>query len=73
MTFMAAEDWFVSYAGLDGVATVLARMSRHARQPNPLAGGETEFINDAAGFAEDYALWLADAQRFASQYRSAAV
>jgi len=73
MTFMAAEDWFVSYAGLDGIATVLARMSRHARRPNPLAGGEKEFIDHAAGFAEDYAAWLDDAQRFASQSWSAAV
>ncbi len=68
MTFMAAEDWFVSYSGLDGIATVLARMSRYAKRPNPLAGGEQEFMHDAAGFAEDYVAWLADAQRFARQY-----
>ena len=71
MTFMAAEDWFVSYAGLDGIATVLTRMSRRARQPNPLAGGEQEFIAHAEGFADDFAEWVEDAQQFARQWRAA--
>ena len=72
MQFMAAEDWFVGYADIDGIATVFARMSRRARQPNPLAGAEQEFIDDAAGFAQDYVAWLADAQHFVSQHGSAA-
>jgi acyl carrier protein phosphodiesterase len=40
LRLMAAEDWFHGYARLDGIADVLARMSRRARRPNPLAGGE---------------------------------
>ena len=70
MAVMAAEDWFVSYAGLDNIAIVLARMSRRARQPNPLAGGEQEFIVDAGGFADDFHMWLHDARRFATQWRA---
>ncbi len=71
MALMAREDWLGSYAELDGIADVLWRMSQRARRPNPLAGGEAEFIADAAGFAEDFAEWYADAQRFAAAWRVA--
>ena len=36
LTLMAQEDWLTSYAQIEGIADVLARMSRRARQPNPL-------------------------------------
>ncbi|MCG2578522.1 ACP phosphodiesterase [Dechloromonas sp. XY25] len=68
MALMAGEDWLSSYADLAGIADVLQRMARRARQPNPLAGGEHAFTADAAGFAEDFAWWYADAQRFAAQW-----
>jgi len=71
MRLMASEDWLGSYAGLTGIADVLLRMSRRARQPNPLAGGEDEFIADAAGFAEDFAIWFADAKDFVGAWRAA--
>ncbi len=70
MALMADEDWLASYAGLAGIADVLARMGRHARQPNPLAGGEADFLADAAGFAGDFAAWFADAQRFVAAWRA---
>jgi acyl carrier protein phosphodiesterase len=66
---MASEDWFHSYARIDGIADVLARMSRRARRPNPLAGGEAEFLADAEGFRADFQEWLADARRFAGEWR----
>ncbi len=68
---MASEDWLQSYAGIDGIADVLRRMSRRARQPNPLAGGEAEFVAAAAGFAEDFNAWLGDARHFAAGWRPA--
>ncbi len=68
MSLMAREDWLGSYAGLDGIADVLHRMSQRARQPNPLAGGEVEFMADAAGFAEDFAEWFGDARRFVGEW-----
>lgn len=45
------------------ILDVLRRMAQRARQPNPLAGGEQAFVAEAAGFTEDFAWWLADAQR----------
>jgi len=71
LRLMASEDWLQSYAEIDGIADVLRRMSRRARQPNPLAGGETEFANEAAGFAEDFKVWLKDAQGFVTSARRA--
>lgn len=70
MTLMASEDWLASYARLAGIADVLRRMSQRARQPNPLAGGEAEFIADAAGFAADYERWYLDARGFAAEWRA---
>jgi acyl carrier protein phosphodiesterase len=67
---MASEDWLRSYAEIDGIADVLRRMSRRARQPNPLAGGEEELLAGAAGFAEDFRWWLGDAGKFAARWRS---
>lgn len=70
LQLMADEDWLSSYTDLAGIADVLARMARRARQPNPLAGGEQEFLADAAGFAGDFQAWLPDAAEFVRQWQS---
>lgn len=67
---MAREDWLHSYVHIDGITDVLQRMARRARQPNPLAGGEAEFLADADGFADDFRAWLDDAQAFATGWMS---
>jgi acyl carrier protein phosphodiesterase len=72
LRLMADEDWLSSYTDLAGIADVLTRMARRARQPNPLAGGEQEFLVDAAGFASDFQAWLPDAEDFVRQWRSSA-
>ena len=69
LTLMAKEDWLSSYARIEGIADVLARMSRRARQPNPLANGEQEFLADADGFTSDFYEWLDDAKGFCRQWR----
>ncbi|MBI5791559.1 MAG: DUF479 domain-containing protein [Rhodocyclales bacterium] len=71
LSLMASEDWFHGYARIDGIADVLARMARRARRPNPLAGGESEFLADAEGFREDFLDWLPAATAFVGQWRSA--
>lgn len=70
LMLMAKEDWLTSYAQIDGIADVLARMSRRARQPNPLAHGEHEFLADVDGFTSDFYLWLDDARAFCQQWRA---
>ena len=64
LSMMAREGWLQSYTRIEGIADVLARMSRRARQPNPLEAGEREFIADEAGFASDFGGWLPEAQAF---------
>jgi acyl carrier protein phosphodiesterase len=63
---MASEDWLHSYSNIDSIADVLQRMAHRARQPNPLAGGEAEFLADADGFAEDFRAWPGDARKLAA-------
>jgi len=69
LRMMAREDWLSSYAEIGGIAAILARMSRRARQPNPLHRGEEEFLSDAAGFNRDFASWLDDTRQFCAQWR----
>lgn len=69
MQLMAQEDWLQSYAELDGIADVLCRMSQRVRRPNPLVGGEVEFLADASGFAADFEWLLADARAFVNQWQ----
>lgn len=68
LRLMANEDWLSSYARIDEIADVLARMSRRARQPNPLAHGEQEFLADVAGFTGDFHAWLGDARAFCQRW-----
>ena len=68
LDLMAREDWLQSYTDLEGIADVLARMSRRARQPNPLAGGEAEVVAAAEGLERDFRAWLPDAQRFVADW-----
>ncbi|HEY6094077.1 MAG TPA: ACP phosphodiesterase [Gallionellaceae bacterium] len=69
LQLMAREDWLSSYAEIDGIADVLARMSRRARQPNPLARGEQEFLADVEGYTRDFHVWLEDTRTFCAQWR----
>ena len=66
---MAQQDWLTSYAQIEEIIDVLARMSRRARQPNPLANGEHEFFADVDGFTGDFYEWLANAKVFCLQWQ----
>jgi len=68
MRLMAQEDWIQSYMLLDGIADVLRRMAQRGKRPNPLAGGEAEFLADAACFAADFDWLLADTKVFVAQW-----
>ena len=69
LMMMAKEDWLTSYAQIEGIADVVLRMSRRARQPNPLANGELEFLSDVDGFSGDYRDWLADTKVFCQSWQ----
>lgn len=68
---MAGDDWLTAYADVDGLALTLSRMGSRARQPNPLAGAETELLSDALtlhGFEEDCRTFMHDAHAFAHDW-----
>jgi acyl carrier protein phosphodiesterase len=67
---MARENWLAGYAGVDGIAAVLHRMSRRARFPNPLSGAEEELLADLSGYAGDFRQWLAGAIEYADQWQA---
>ncbi len=69
LKMMAHEDWLTSYTHIESIADVLQRMSRRARQPNPLAHGEQEFLADIDGFTSDFEEWLVATQEFARNWR----
>jgi acyl carrier protein phosphodiesterase len=52
---IAQEDWFGSYATVDGVRGALARMERRMRRPLPLRAAVDRFERDAEGFRADFA------------------
>jgi acyl carrier protein phosphodiesterase len=68
LSLMAKEDWLTGYAKIEGIADVLARMSRRTRQPNPLANGELEFLADVDGFTSDFYSWLDDTKAFCQRW-----
>jgi acyl carrier protein phosphodiesterase len=68
MRLMAEQDWIQSYAQLDGITDVLRRMAQRGKRPNPLAGGEAEFLADAAGFAADFEWLLKDTKVFVAHW-----
>lgn len=70
LALMAKEDWLASYAQIEGIADVLARMSRRARKPNPLLHGEQEFLADVDGFTGDFHEWLADTRVFCREWQA---
>lgn len=76
LQMMARQNWLLSYADIDGIADVLQRMSRRARQPkqsgqpNPLVHGEQEMLADMGGFTADFYRWLKDTREFTRGWRA---
>jgi len=70
LNMMERQDWLSSYAHMNEIADVLARMSRRARQPNPLTNGELELLADVEGFTADFYEWFGDAKGFCQQWQN---
>jgi acyl carrier protein phosphodiesterase len=70
LALMRDEDWLSQYATLDGLDDILARMGRRVRRENPLSEGRAELLADLPGFERDFRSFLADAIRFAADWRN---
>jgi len=52
------ENWLVSYAHLDGIDAILARMQRRLRRDNPLGRGGEPLRDHLSQFTDDFSeLW----------------
>lgn len=69
---MIDEGWLVSYASEEGLDAILHRMSRRARQPNPLAEGIADLRAERDGLAGDCAAFMVDAREFALHWMATA-
>ena len=60
------DELLPSYREIGGIATALARLSRRARRPNPLAGGEEDLVRHYEELREDFRRFTPHAQEFAA-------
>lgn len=69
LRMMAEQDWLASYATMEGIASVMMRMSRRVRHPEMLAQAEQELLADMDGFTADYREWLAYITGYCQEWR----
>jgi len=68
---MARDDWWASYADLDGLASALARMSARLSRPNALAETAHDIERGYDGLATDFAAFWPAARAFAAAQQDA--
>ncbi len=64
---MAAEDWLSSYQDVEGIADVLARMSRRLSRRNPLGRGIDELKRHYVAFESDFFDFLPRLESYVSR------
>jgi len=57
-------DWLLTYPHTEGVAAVLARMSKRVNRPNPLAEGIGELGLSYEGLLDDFRLFLPEIEDY---------
>ena len=60
------EELLPSYREIGGIAKALDRLSRRARRPNPLAGGEEDLVRHYEELSGDFRRFTPHAQKFAA-------
>lgn len=64
---MASEDWLGSYRELDGIDSILRRMSRRLSRPNSLANGILELTAHYESLERDFFEFLPRLERYTQQ------
>lgn len=57
-------DWLLTYPHTEGVASVLARMSKRVSRPNPLAEGIGELTLNYGRLVEDFRVFLPEIEEY---------
>lgn len=66
---MRADDWLASYREVDTIAHALDRMATRLSRANSLPGSGAELVEHYTGFEADFRVFIADARRFADDWR----
>lgn len=64
---MKSDDWLCSYAGIDGVATALGRISRRLHRPFDLSAGAAVLSANYAAFEQDFAEFFPEVRMLAGR------
>ena len=65
VTFMARQDWLVSYREVDAVGAALERMGRRLTRGNALLGSIEDLESAYAGFEADFRAFMPEVATFA--------
>jgi acyl carrier protein phosphodiesterase len=65
---MAREDWLGSYASIEGIELVLARMAARLRRPSPLGEGAAALRRHQDELGRDFAAFFPDLLAFAAAW-----
>jgi acyl carrier protein phosphodiesterase len=69
VTFMARQNWLVSYRDVDEIGAALERMGRRLTRGNALMGSAEELEADYAGFEADFRAFMPEVTAFALSRR----
>ena len=58
IAYMTADDWFTSYASLDGIRVTLSRLSRRLRHEVELAPAVDDFVRHREAFERAFAVFF---------------
>lgn len=70
VTFMARQNWLVSYRDVEEIGAALERMGRRLTRGNALLGSAGELEADYAGFEADFRAFMPEVTAFALSRRS---
>lgn len=66
------EELLPSYGTVEGIATVLSRLSRRVKRSNPLSGGEKELLLHHDALRDDFCGFTPEVLRFAAHVMTSA-
>ncbi|HEA31365.1 MAG TPA: DUF479 domain-containing protein [Leeuwenhoekiella sp.] len=67
MPYMIADNWLLSYAEIEGIATVLRNMDRRTKNRSGMTHAVEDLKNNYAAFEAEFTLFFADLQRFSAK------
>lgn len=67
MPYMIADNWLLSYAEIEGIATVLRNMDRRTKQKSGMKNAVADLETHYTAFEAEFTLFFNDLQRFSAK------